>query len=99
MKKNIVFIMILLIGSITFAQEGNKKEIEDENITTQKSPQFTKKREPAGKEKKQKPPISDYKIIDIHNNITFVDTTLTIQKDYNFNYLRRDDFGLQQNNF
>ena len=36
----------------------------------------------------------DYKII-LHNKDTlYIDTTLTIQKDYIFNYLRRDDFEL-----
>lgn len=35
-----------------------------------------------------------YKIISIENDTTFVDTTLTIQKDYKFNYLRKDYFDL-----
>ncbi|HET8809329.1 MAG TPA: putative porin [Flavobacteriaceae bacterium] len=43
---------------------------------------------------REKPPISDYKIISIKNDTTFVDTTLTIQKDYRFNYLREDNFEL-----
>ncbi|MDH7448448.1 putative porin [Aquimarina sp. 2201CG14-23] len=95
MKKNLVFIIILLIGAVTFAQEGNEEELEDGTITTQKQPKFTKNRKSLPKKGKRKPPITDYKIIDIKNDTTFVDTTLTLQKDYNFNYLRRDDFGLQ----
>lgn len=35
-----------------------------------------------------------YKIISRDNDTTFVDTTLTIYKDYKFNYLRKDDFDL-----
>ncbi|WP_189702469.1 putative porin [Subsaximicrobium wynnwilliamsii] len=35
-----------------------------------------------------------YKIISIENDTTIVDTSLTIKKDYKFNYLRRDEFGL-----
>ena len=46
------------------------------------------------KDKKKKPPITDYKIFTIKNDTTYVDTTLTIHKDYRFNYLRRDDFEL-----
>ncbi|WP_133546600.1 putative porin [Salegentibacter sp. 24] len=41
-----------------------------------------------------KPPISAYKIISIENDTTFVDTTLTIEKNYKFNYLRKDNFEL-----
>ncbi len=40
----------------------------------------------------QKPPISAYKIISVNGDTTYVDTSLTIQKDYRFNYLRRDNF-------
>ncbi|BAO55668.1 putative porin [Nonlabens marinus] len=40
----------------------------------------------------EKPPITDYLIISQNRDTTFVDTTLTIQKDYKFNYLRQDDF-------
>ena len=37
---------------------------------------------------------TDYKIISINNDTTLVDTTLTIAKDYKFNYLRKDNFEL-----
>ena len=37
---------------------------------------------------------TDYKIISINNDTTIVDTTLTIAKDYKFNYLRKDNFEL-----
>lgn len=38
--------------------------------------------------------IKDYKIISFSRDTTFLDTTLTIQKEYKYNYLRRDDFEL-----
>src|SRR5690606_12473575 len=38
--------------------------------------------------------ITDYLIISHQNDTTYVDTTLTIKKEYKFNYLRRDEFGL-----
>ncbi len=38
--------------------------------------------------------ISDYKIISHENDTTYVDTTLTIQKEYKYNYLRKDYFEL-----
>jgi len=38
--------------------------------------------------------IEDYKIISFERDTTYLDTTLTIQKEYKYNYLRRDDFEL-----
>lgn len=46
--------------------------------------------------KKEKPPIDYYKIISADRDTTFVDTTLSIQKKYKFNYLRKDNFELLQ---
>ncbi len=37
---------------------------------------------------------TDYKIISIHNDTTVVDTTLTLKKDFIFNYIRKDNFEL-----
>lgn len=36
--------------------------------------------------------IRDYKIISFERDTTFLDTTLTIKKEYKYNYLRQDDF-------
>ncbi|MFT6097108.1 MAG: hypothetical protein ACJAXY_001815 [Nonlabens sp.] len=40
----------------------------------------------------EKPPITDYLIISQKRDTTFLDTTLTMAKDFKFNYLRKDDF-------
>jgi hypothetical protein len=45
-------------------------------------------------EKPEKPSIELYKIISHDRDTTFVDTTLSIQKEYKFNYLRKDAFEL-----
>lgn len=37
---------------------------------------------------------TDFKIISIHNDTTVVDTTLTLNKDFLFNYIRKDNFEL-----
>ncbi|MAO07724.1 MAG: hypothetical protein CL596_03330 [Alteromonas sp.] len=50
--------------------------------------------QPPSEEKPKKPPIELYKIISLENDTTYVDTTLSIVKDYKFNYLRRDRFEL-----
>lgn len=38
--------------------------------------------------------IEDYKIITHNRDTTYLDTTLTIQKEYRYNYLRKDNFEL-----
>lgn len=38
--------------------------------------------------------IEDYKIISRENDTTYLDTTLSIYKEYKFNYLRKDEFDL-----
>ena len=43
---------------------------------------------------KAKAKYDQYRIISLNQDTTYVDTTLTIQKSYKFNYLRKDTFGL-----
>ncbi len=38
--------------------------------------------------------IANYKIINYQRDTVYLDTSLTIQKEYKYNYLRRDDFEL-----
>jgi hypothetical protein len=37
---------------------------------------------------------TDYKIISLQNDTTYIDTTLTILKEYKYNFLRKDNFEL-----
>jgi hypothetical protein len=46
--------------------------------------------------KNEKAKIEDYNIISHSRDTTYVDTTLSIQKEYKFNYLRKDNFNLIQ---
>ena len=39
-------------------------------------------------------PIDQYRFINIERDTTYLDTSLTIQREYSFNYLRKDNFGL-----
>jgi hypothetical protein len=48
----------------------------------------------SSQQKPEKPPINLYKIYTLQKDTTFVDTTLTIQKEYKYNLLRKDIFGL-----
>jgi len=65
---------------------GNSKSLEGKSDLTPKSVSINNKEE--------KPPIELYRIISADRDTTYVDTTLSIKKDYKFNYLRRDDFEL-----
>lgn len=47
-----------------------------------------------GDDKGQEVTIRDYKIINYERDTTFLDTTISIQKEYKYNFLRRDDFEL-----
>ncbi|SFZ89170.1 Putative porin [Flaviramulus basaltis] len=67
---------------------GEKKDI----VNTQDTISRTSKKGSGIKSPKAK--IEDYLIISFENDTTYVDTSLTIQKEYKFNYLRKDNFGL-----
>ena len=47
------------------------------------------------REKQKRAPINSYKIISKERDTTYLDTSLSIQKHYKFNYLRKDDFELE----
>lgn len=42
----------------------------------------------------KKATIDQYRFVDIERDTTYLDTSLTIQREYSFNYLRKDIFGL-----
>lgn len=80
----ITFIFILF-HFISFSQENGKS-------ISRKS--LVKTAEQKAKEKAKKAPNSSYKIISLQRDTVFVDTTLSIKKEYDYNYLRKDIFGL-----
>src|SRR6478609_7365228 len=44
--------------------------------------------------KQAKAAYDQYRIITLQKDTTYVDTSLTIKKEYEYNYLRKDIFGL-----
>jgi len=100
MKYLSFFLVLFLIPIFLIAQEPVRNPSEIKPVTQKdtlssvvskdKSPQ----KKLIQKDSLQKPPISAYKIFSISGDSTFVDTTLTIHKDYKFNYLRKDNFEL-----
>src|SRR5690606_30066143 len=79
--------LILFFYCSAFAQNAPKKPSRSGGGQGRNSLQTVKSNKEVAK-------ITDYLIISHQNDTTHVDTTLTIQKDYKFNYLRRDEFGL-----
>ncbi|WP_010518561.1 putative porin [Croceivirga radicis] len=98
MKYNlIVFIAFLLISNFNWSQTKlpEKKEPLDKkgdlNLNRSKKDSVNGKK----KEKEvQDVTIANYKIINFERDTIFLDTTLNINKEYKFNYLRKDDFEL-----
>lgn len=76
-------ILFLILGWTAFSQDP-----------TQKNKSLVKTEAQKNIELAQKAPIDLYTVISIQNDSTYIDTTLTIQKEYKFNYLRKDLFGL-----
>jgi hypothetical protein len=82
----VLFSILMLVLSLNlFSQE---KEITD------KPKSLIKTQAQRAKEKAQKAPITSYKIFSIERDTVVLDTTLSIKKEYEFNYLHKDLFGL-----
>ena len=101
MRKSVYVLFFVCISSVVFGQTSPEKAQrikKTDTFTVSDRGQKPKKSlldqlDPEdSKDKKAK--IKDYLIISHKNDTTYVDTTLTIQKEYKFNYLRQDNFGL-----
>ena len=98
MNRFLLICCLFIFGVIqTEAQEEKLKKIEGtknfkvrDTSTSRGSKRNTTNKNIKNKDAK----ITDYKIITIENDSIIADTTLTIQKEYKFNYLRKDYFDL-----
>ncbi|GAA4279589.1 putative porin [Gaetbulibacter aestuarii] len=93
MKKLIFVILLLLLAGNLHAQRKLGITSKADRVLTAEDSTLAASRV-STKNNKPKTKIEDYLIISFKNDTTFVDTTLTIKKDYKFNYLRKDYFGL-----
>lgn len=92
MKSPFYLFFILLVSTWSQAQVLNSSDRGIQSTRGENNKQ--KEKIKSVKDDREKPHISKYKIISISNDTTYVDTTLSIRKDYKYNYLRRDDFEL-----
>lgn len=84
--KQVLFILSLFLTFVSFSQETPNKDKPKKSLLQTE--------EQKAKLASQKAPITSYKIITIERDTTFVDTSLTIQDEYEYNFLRKDNFGL-----
>lgn len=81
------FLFLLLLSPLfLFAQKQRPLRMNNGETVAKKETELTKIDTIAT--------IDQYKMITLYNDTTYVDTSLTIQKEYKFNYLRKDNFGL-----
>ena len=107
MKYALFILFFILINGLVFSQVPSKKIIIQEptedynpkdskyNNDTEESQENENSSDFSSNIVKNKNAIiSDYLMVSHDNDTTFVDTTLTINKLYKFNYLRKDNFEL-----
>lgn len=80
------FFIFISFSSLLFSQEKNSKNL-DSNSKYNSSDSINKKKQPVAT-------IDMYRVITLDRDTTYIDTSLTIQKEYSHNYLRKDIFGL-----
>lgn len=95
MKKTVALLLFFLNTALLFSQDTDLPVIQqqDTQVNTNIGGQNTMADTNVNFEG-EKPPITEYKIISHERDTTYVDTTLTIAKDYKYNYLRRDTYEL-----
>ncbi|WDO13146.1 putative porin [Flavobacterium sp. WW92] len=84
------YVAIFLLPLFALAQEKDLPT--KENVAVTNKAKKSKLAEPSKNDSIAT--IDLYKIITLQHDTTYVDTSLTIQKEYKFNYLRKDNFGL-----
>ena len=90
MKKTFLFLIVMISLSATAQIRELKRGNTWKSWQTNQNVEDTQ----SVVETKDRPPIDQYKIISAKNDTITADTTLTIQKAYKYNYLRKDDFEL-----
>lgn len=80
------FFIFLSFSTLLFSQEKNSKTL-DTNSKYNRSDSIKKPKQPLAT-------IDQYRVITLDRDTTYIDTSLSIQREYNHNYLRKDTFGL-----
>ncbi|MCR1025510.1 putative porin [Cellulophaga baltica] len=89
-----ILVFIILSSASIFSQQDSIPNSKELTSIPKTSKELGKKKDTVAGEEEYKPVVSDYKIVSFYRDTTFVDTTLSIKKEYQYNYLRKDDFEL-----
>ena len=90
-----LFFIFSICFHVPFAQtKKNVNSTSKFDNSSIKANKFLSNKDKSLLKNKQKPPINLYKIYTLQQDSTFVDTSLTIQSEYKYNLLRKDNFGL-----
>ena len=94
--KNVLLILFFGLSFLSVRAQITKPDRTNINRTSNNmyqsdSTKFSKERKVTVEGKTH---YKDYKVISIKNDTTFIDTVLNIQKQYKFNYIRKDNFEL-----
>ena len=90
----IIALLFVLVGASAFAQEDKLPSNKMPDSIAKKMQQKGLVKKTKKKDDAEEVAITDYKIITYAKDTIVLDTSLTIQKEYKYNYLRRDDFEL-----
>ena len=89
--KYFTLMLLFLVSYTMMAQEPQLSPIQERDTILRNK----KKKLPSkSKSEANQITIKNYKIVSHQRDTTFLDTTLTINKEYKYNYLRKDDFEL-----
>ena len=96
MNQRLLALLFILFALTSFAQNPPVLQRQDTGMSRQNDSLNRNGRRSSTRNvvKNLEAKIQDYKVISYKNDTTFVDTSLTIQKTFKFNYLRKDYFDL-----
>jgi len=98
LKSYLFILLFVFFSGLVYAQDIERnvtKQLDSSIFQNRALRDSTDRTKAFSKElNEEKALISDYLIISHSNDTTFVDTTLTINKYYKFNYLKKDNFEL-----
>ncbi len=87
-----LFLCICALPTVLFSQKKDRENSANSNSIKSK---YLRIPDSLGTSKKQKVATLDlYRFVSLERDTTYIDTSLTIQKEYSHNYLRKDTFGL-----
>lgn len=92
---SVLIIVSFCVNSFAQVQKLDKSKILRDKSSVIDTTRISRDQKSQGV-KNTKAKIEDYKIISFEKDTTYVDTTLSLKKEYKFNYLRKDNFNLIQ---